>query len=200
MFPTLEQVVLFLEHYKYLVILPIAIFEGPIIIIISGFLIYLGYLNAQVAFLLLLVADMTGDAMYYAIGRFWRKTKLAQRFLKIFGFHGSNGQLLESHFDSHQGKTFLMAKFSHGIGAAVQLASGIARVKFSDFVTYSFIGTSIKTLLLLYIGFYIGDSYQKINTYLDRAAIVTILLFVVGIFLYYIFTNYMRGFIVKDKE
>ena len=190
------DILILLEHYKYLVIFPVAVFEGPIIIIISGFLVYLGFLNPYVAYFILVVADVVGDYLHYALGKYGKNLSWFKRVARLFGYDENKSRFLENHFEKHNGKTLLIAKISHGVGGAIQIASGIANVDIFEFLRFSIIGTSIKTLTLLLIGYYVGGSYIKIDSYLDKVALVTISM-VIFIILYLVARRLVRGFIDK---
>lgn len=179
-----------LEHYRYFIIFPITVFEGPIIIIISGLLAYLKVLNFYWALVILTIADVIGDSMYYLIGRFWRSSEKARRFAKYFGYSEKSEEYLEKHFEHHKGKTFLVAKVSHGLGSTVQIASGIAKVSYKEFLFYSVIGTFPKTFILLLIGFYLGNYYEKIDGYLSIVAYIT-----VGLFLFFLIYKFSRKYV-----
>ncbi len=186
-----------LEQYTYFLIFPIAVIEGPIIIIISGFLVYLGVLNVYVALLVLVIADMIGDSLYYLIGKYWRQSAWIKKIGSFLGYSEKSEQNLEKHFENHTGKTLLLAKVSHGIGGAVQVAAGIARVPYPEFLWFSFIGTVPKTIALLLVGFYAGSSYEKMDGYLN-----TIALFVLGAvvltIVYMIVTRLVTHSIIKE--
>lgn len=199
MFISLADILTILEHYKYFLIFPIAIIEGPIIIIITGFLVFLGYLNGVVAYSVIIVADMIGDSMYYGIGRLWKKSAFMKKWAKYLGYDESSEAFLEEHFKNHKGKTFLLAKISHGVGGAVQVSSGIAGVKYSEFLFYSFIGTVPKALILFFVGYYAGSSYMKIDNYFDFIAKITLTFAVVVIF-YFISTKYAKKYLTKQKD
>ena len=134
MFISPEAVLSILADYNYLIIFPIAVLEGPIIVVITGFLVYLGHLNPIVAYTVLVVADMIGDSFYYSIGRFAGRSTFVRKYGKYLGYDESKEALIEQHFKKHMGKTFLLAKISHGIGGTVQVAGGIARVNFLKFL------------------------------------------------------------------
>lgn len=187
-----------LEKYKYLVIFPVAVFEGPIIIIISGFLVFLNVLNFYVAWVLLVIADTIGDSLYYLIGKYWRVSPRIKRLASFFGYNAASEKYLESHFDRHMIKTFLIAKISHGLGGSVQIASGIANVSYKNFLTYGLMGTIPKTLLLLLVGYYIGGSYVKIDGYLNKGA--TVVLSLVFLFVVYkILNKRIKKYFMIDK-
>ncbi len=183
-----------LRHYKYLVIFPIAIFEGPIIIIISGVLVYLGVLNVYLTYFLLVVADTIGDSLYYLIGRYWQRTEWIRKIGEFLGYNKKTEVSLENHFRNHKAKTFFIAKFSHGLGSSVQIASGMARVDYFEFVALNLVGTIPKTIILMIIGFYAGNSYLKIDGYLDAIAAFTLTFIVLGL-LYVISRRIVKKFL-----
>ncbi len=174
MFISSAEVLSILEQYKYFIIFPVAIVEGPIIIIISGFLAYLGYLNIYIAYFVLVVADTIGDSLYYTIGKYWRKWTWIKKYARFLGYNERSEAFLEEHFRRHKGKTFLIAKLSHGVGGAVQIASGIAGVRYIEFLLWSLIGTLPKALILFVIGFHVGASYERIDGYFDYIALTTL--------------------------
>ena len=199
MFISLADILVILEHYKYFLIFPIAIFEGPIIIIITGFLVFLGYLNGLVAYSVIVVADVIGDSMYYGIGKFWKRSPFMKKWAKYLGYDESSEAFLEEHFKNHKGKTFLLAKISHGVGGAVQVSSGIAGVKYKDFLFYSFVGTVPKALILFFVGYYAGSSYMKIDNYFDFVAKITLTLAALLVF-YFVTKKYAKKYLTRQKD
>ncbi len=163
-----------LEQYTYFLIFPITVFEGPIITVITGFLIFLGYLNPYAAYIIVVIADVVGDSMYYAIGANFRKLMWVRKYAKYVGYNEKSEAFLEEHFKKHTGKTLLIAKASHGVGAAVQISAGIAKMNFKLFLWYSIIGTMLKSFALLVLGYYLGEYYLKIDNYFHSVAIFTV--------------------------
>lgn len=174
MFISLPEVLVILEHYKYFLIFPIMVIEGPIIAVISGFMAYLGILNIFLLYPLLVLGDLIGDSLYYAIGKYCSRFRLVKKLVFYLGYSEKSEEFLKSHFDKHMTKTLLLAKLSHGLGGTVQVTAGIAKVNFPQYISIELVGTMIKTLFLLVLGFYLGNSYEKINTYLDSIAFMVI--------------------------
>ncbi len=191
MFIPLEDIFIILEKYKYLAIFPITIFEGPIVIILSGFLAYLGFLNIYIIIPLLVVGDLIGDSLYYTIGRYGSRFAWVKKVGNFLGYRERGEKMLKSHFEKHTIKTLLIAKMTHGVGAMVQVTAGIAEVRFWKYFLLQMIGTIPKTLILFFIGFYLGNSYAKIDTYLDIISYAVVSLAIVG-FLYIILKKYSK--------
>jgi len=166
--PEVSQLII---DYRYLILFPIVVFEGPIITVIAGFLASLGQLNLYIAYFIVIFGDLTGDSIYYAIGRFG-KEKIISHLGGRFGLSDVRINDLEKHFEGNGGKTMLLGKLSHGVGAAFLVAAGIAKMPFRRFFWYNFLGTLPKSLILIVIGYYYGQAMAKINSYLEFAAII----------------------------
>jgi len=178
MFFNLDTIFLWLISYKYLIIFPIVVFEGPIITILTGFLISLGYLNFWIAYPILIAGDLTGDSLYYFIGRFGRE-KLINKFGRFLGITMENVKKLESHFAKHPKKTLAASKISHGLGPIFMIAAGLAKYSYRKFIIFNLITTGLKTLLLVLVGYYFGETYSKIDTYLDYTGLILLVLFAI---------------------
>lgn len=199
MFISPQSILAVLGYYKYWIIFPVAIFEGPIIIIISGFLASLGVLNIFVAYTILVLGDSIGDSIYYCLGRYGSRFIFVRKLLGFLGYNEKSEKFLENHFRQHKIKTFLIAKLSHGMGWSAQVASGIAGVRYPEFILLSLIGTIPKTLFLFLIGFYLGSSYIKINGYLNHIALFTIS-FALLLALYFVSKKYVKKFMSGGLE
>lgn len=183
---SLDTAMQWLLHYRYLILFPIAIVEGPIITIIAGFLASLGYLNIFLAYGIIVIGDLTGDGLWYALGYFSRHRHIG-RWGKLFGLTDERIQRLEKHFEKHSGKTLSLGKISHGIGTVFLVAAGAAKMPFWKFIYYNFWGTLVKSLFLILIGYYFGHALTKINSYLEFVADIFIaagLLVALGLFVY----------------
>jgi membrane-associated protein len=181
MFFSLQHIFQLLLQYKYLVIFPFAVFEGPIITIISGFLVSIGVLNFWVAFTVVAAGDLFADNLYYAMGRFGRE-KFLDRFGHFFGLNPQRVERMELHFQNHPWKIFTFGKFAHGTGSIILTAAGLSRVPYLKFISYNIPTTFLNSFILLMIGFYFGHAYQRIDTYLGYYTIGILLLVIVGYF------------------
>lgn len=193
----LQNIILLLTAYGYLLLFPVAVVEGPIITVIAGFLSSLGIFNVFIAYGVLVAGDIAGDVAYYELGYFGRQ-RFVTRWGRFLGITQERLQQLESHFDKHAGKTLIIGKLSQGIGGAILLAAGMAKVPFRTFVLYDFLPTLPKTLILLLIGYYAGESYVKISSYFDYAAIGTLAAAVIFVVVYFVMRRLSKKYASKD--
>src|SRR5476649_724403 len=149
-----DDIVRLLEQYGYVFLFLIAVGEGPIITIVGAFLASQGYFNIFAVYGLVASGDLTGDLLYYAIGRFGR-TKLLGGFLNSLGMTGEHFLRLEDYVQQHGTKMLFLAKFTQA-GFLVLPASGAGRMPLAKFVWYNVLGTLPKSLVLLLLGYFFG--------------------------------------------
>jgi membrane protein DedA with SNARE-associated domain len=195
----LQQIIPLLTAHKYLFLFPVVVVEGPIITVIAGFLSSLGVFNIFIAYAMVVVGDIAGDVMYYALGYYGRQ-RFIKRWGRFLGITLERVEQLDKHFEKHTGKTLVIGKLSHGVGGVVLVAAGIARIPLRKFVWYNFITTLPKSLILLLIGYYSGESYVKISSYLDYAAIGTVVATVIFIVIYFVMRKVSKKYAGGDTN
>lgn len=182
----LGQIIPWLIQYRYWILFPIMVFEGPVITIIAGFLVSLGYLDFIATYVLAVTADLIGDSLYYVAGRFGTDRFLERRSRRIKTML-DRVETVKEHFERHVGKTLVVGKLTHGAGGLILFAAGVFEIRFATFLLYNALGTLPKSLALLLVGYYFGHSYQRISSYLNDIALVTVvvvLLAVIAFFFY----------------
>lgn len=188
---TFAQIFSWLINYSYLILMPIAIIEGPIITVIAGFLSSLGVLNLLLAYLTVVIGDMIGDALYYSIGYFGRE-KFIARWGKYIGLKMERVLKMESLFENRGKAILIWGKITQVFGVLVLVSAGIGKYKFKDFMLVNFIITIPKAAILLLVGFYFGQAYVKIKQYLDYTFFITFALGIILAFIYWGVKKYIE--------
>ncbi|MFH1186971.1 MAG: DedA family protein [Candidatus Levyibacteriota bacterium] len=199
---SLDQVIQWLSVYKYIILFPVMVIEGPIVTIIAGFLSSLKLLNPILVYLVVVAADVIGDFIYYAIGR-WGRERFIDRWGKYIGLSTSKIEKLEGHFERHTKKTLIFGKISHAFGAPILVAAGIVKMPLWGFLWFNFWVTLPKSFIFLMIGFYFGQAYVGLSKYLDYFSIGLLVAAVIIIFSYYAYNRLkikFYKFITKLKE
>lgn len=167
------QVVPWLLQYKYLALFPLAVIEGPIVTIITGFFSSLGYVNFFIAYAVIVAGDLAGDTIHYLIGRFG-----GRRFIDKWGHYIGVGEAqveaVEKQFAKRGSKLLFIGKMSHGVGGAFLVAAGIIKMPFNKFILSNMLATLLKSFILLLIGYYFGQAFATINSYLEKIAILSL--------------------------
>jgi membrane-associated protein len=166
-------------HYRYIIIVPIALFEGPLIMMIGGFLLKLGYFNFWPLYLCLMLGDFIGDILWYFFGYHYGH-KFIARFGKYFGITENAVNTIQNLFHRYKNHILVINKLTMGFGfATVTLfTAGLSRIPFKRYLLLNGIGQFFWTGFLMAIGFYLGTGYVMVNNALEKASFIAIIIVV----------------------
>lgn len=170
-----------LEVYGYLVLLPLAIMEGPIVTVIGGLLSSLQMMNPFIVYGIIVFGDIVGDAFWYSVGRFGRHWRFTKWIEKMFGITENRIEKLREQFTQHRYKMTLLAKVAYGLGSAGLVAAGVVRIPYLMFAITCLVISMTQAALFLTIGYLFGAAYEQIGQYLDYFATVVFVLSLFGI-------------------
>lgn len=175
--PSLDQVFQLLITYRYFLLFPISLAEGPIVTIIAGFLSSTGVMNFYLSYLLVVMGDLIGDSIIYYFG--YRSGRNGvPKWLRFIGITEPRVEIIKEKFSAHPKKIFTIGKVSHGAGSSVIFASGMVQFPYKKFISYNIPLTLFKSGILMFTGFYFGQAYAHINQYLDFGALIVALVLI----------------------
>jgi membrane-associated protein len=169
----LDRIIHLLTEYKYYVLFPLAIVEGPIIAVLSGLLCLNGFLQAWLVYPILIAGDMIGDSACYWLGRWGKKMGWIGRRL---GLQSVKIDRVRGFIDTHPVRTISLSKVTLGVGVAGIFMAGNARVPYPKFVVICLATSAVQDAFYLSVGLLFGHAYVQIGRYLDyfaAACIVT---------------------------
>jgi len=192
----MSGVLVLLIKYKYLILLPIAILEGPIASIVAGFLASSGIFNIFFVYLILVLGDMVGDSFYYFLGR-----SCSSFIVKHGARIGVTHEKLENakkYFASYHHRTLIISKLAYGVGVSGLVVAGALKVSYKKFIKTCIYIAFIQSAFLLVIGFVFGNAYLQIGKYLNvYAKVVSIAVFIlIG---YFIFNKVKSSLKIKKE-
>lgn len=189
--PSTTATLALLETYTYFVIFPISIIEGPIIAVLSGFLVSIGVLTWYITAGILILGDLVGDVIYYGLGRF-SEERVLRRWGKYIGVTRKRVEFFETQFLRHSIKLIFFSK-TQPAGGAILFAAGVVRMPFMKFLFYSFISSIPKVALFMASGYYLGASIYEARGYLSIAAIISTSIAALLIIMYVVFKFYFTA-------
>ena len=165
----------YLSQYGYVALFLLAVIEGPIITIIASFLASQGVLSLPLVYVTVVLGDLAGDGIYYAVGR--------GLLTRLSWLTSARGQKLKTRVDqigarlrAHPGRVLLFGKLTHSAGFAVLLAAGAARVRVGAFFLYNLLGTLPKSAAFVLVGYFFGKSYKSIDSQMARIGLIVFML------------------------
>ncbi len=127
---------------------------GDSLIFVSGTLSAVHALNIWLAYGLFLLAAILGDTVNYWIGHFIGPKVFEEnhRFIK-------KAYLVRTQefFDKHGGSAIILARFVPIIRTFAPFVAGVAKMRYSYFITYNIIGGALWVSLFTWSGYFFGN-------------------------------------------
>jgi membrane-associated protein len=180
----MDHIVYLLTQYRYFILFPLAIVEGPILAVIAGFLCVNGFLNLFIVYPIIVLGDIVGDSVVYTFGR-WGAPGFIKKMGKGLAMNPKKINSVRAYFDSNPTKTISLSKVTLGIGVAGIYLAGNAKIPYERFIRICVVTSALQYIIYLGIGLLFGDAYKQISHYLDFFAALTITV-TLAIILFYI--------------
>jgi len=187
-------------QYRYWILIPLSLIEGPVVAFVAGTLASIGYFDMYFLAGLFFVRDIGLDGIYYAIGHFGGQTAFARRMLKKIGITPDHLEQVRVLWEKRPGWTMFIGKLSYGIASAFIVVAGMVKMPLRKFFAYGSVVAVLQYGTLLFLGYYLGaslgGSVAKIISNVQYA-IAFAAIFISG---YYLFTWYMRKKFLKEER
>lgn len=194
-----NQIFGLLYTYSYLVLFPLVVIEGPIVTIIAGFLVSLGFMDFIPTYFTIIAGDLAGDMLYYSAGRWWLN-KTYRKVMNFFGIKISFLEKIEDLLKKNKGPALFFGKLSHAIGGIILFAAGLAEVPVKAFLEFNLLATLPKSLILLAVGYFFGSTVSNFRKALDYTVVGLFVFTIVMIGVYFGVTYFSNKFIRKLKK
>jgi len=181
-----------LLQYPYAFIIPLSIFEGPLLSVACGVGVALGYLNPLVVIPILIMGDILPDVVYWLCGRWGTRINWVRRVATHVALLRDHLPPLEELWRTRLYSTMLMVKLSWGISAPFIVSAGMAKVPLKRFVTAS-LATSVPYLGSLFcIGLFLTLVYGVLGFSRDSAEVLIAVVGFIFLFLLLLAVRYTR--------
>jgi membrane protein DedA with SNARE-associated domain len=194
----------FLTHlileYRYWILIPLSLLEGPVIAFIAGTLASTGFFNMYFLVPLFFVRDVGLDGIYYAIGYFGGHSAFAQKMLKKIGVTEDHLAQVRVLWAKRPGTTMLIGKLSYGIASAFIVVAGMIKMPLRVFLTYGVLVAILEYGTLLYVGYFVGASLGGSITHIINNIQYGVAAVAIAISAYYLFSWRMRKRFLKEEK
>lgn len=137
---------------------------GDSLLFTAGILASQGYLNIALTCLVLFIAAVLGDSTGYAIGNKFGK-RLFHKEDSIF-FHKDHLEKAQAFYNTHGGKTIILARFMPIIRTFAPTVAGIADMPYLKFLSFNVIGGLLWSVGLTLAGYFLGKLIPDVDKYL----------------------------------
>ena len=146
---------------------------SELIMPLGGFYVYQGQLDFFPVVLAGLIGTVVGALPWYGIGRLVNEERLEKWLEKNGRWIGINPKELSRSrklFNRYGVSLVFWGRLVPGIRTLISVPAGVELMPVSPFLIWTTAGSLIWTLLLTIAGFYLGDSYPKIEIWISPFA------------------------------
>jgi len=149
-------------------------FPSEIVMIPAGYLAFTGDMNIYLAFAFGLLGSLAGALFNYFLAIKYGRAFLVKYGDKIY-FKEATLNKLENFFTSHGEISTFNGRLIPGIRQYISFPAGLAKMNIWKFSIYTSLGASIWLIVLLSLGYIIGDNQALINNNLKLITIITLI-------------------------
>ena len=162
-----------IENYGYLAILAITFIEGETIVILAGIAAHLGYLELPWVIAAAITGSLSGDQLWYYVGRHWGPKIIARRLSWQDG-----AKKVYGHLERHQYWLILTFRFYYGLRNVTPFVVGAAQIPRLRFFVLNSIGAVIWATVFAGAGYSLGKAFEEMIEDYHRYALYVIAGFV----------------------
>jgi len=162
-------------------------FPSEVAMVPAGYLASQGEMNLVIATVIGTLGSLTGALFNYFLAiKYGRRGVL--KFGKYFFFNEEKLQKMEKFFVEHGSFSTFVARLIPGVRQLVSLPAGLSKMNLGKFSLHTALGAGLWSMVLVMIGYFIGDNQALIEKYLHEIVLVT--LFLIGVMtIVYVYIN-----------
>lgn len=181
----------FIQNWGYVAVAILMALENACIPIPSelilgfaGFLIYMNEMTFTGATIAGMIGGMVGSIITYYIGSIGGK-EFVEKYGKYLFMKKSHVDYAQNWFDKYGIKAVFFSRLLPVVRTFISLPAGFARVNFSKFVIYTFWGSLPWTILILYLGYALGNNWEELLAIGHEASLVVVIAIIIIIAIWY---------------
>jgi len=160
-------------------------FPSELVLIPAGFLAQQGEMNIFLIFLASLLGSLVGAFINYFLA-FFIGRELLMRYGKYFFISNSAMEKMERFFNTHGPISTFTGRLIPGIRQLISIPAGISNMALIPFTLYTALGAGIWSIVLISLGYVLGENRTLITSYLHQITLVMLGAIVVMITVYII--------------
>lgn len=188
-------------QYRYWILIPLSLIEGPVVAFVAGTLASLGFFDMYFLAALFFIRDVGLDGAYYAIGHFGGKTAFAERMLAKIGVTDDHLGRVNELWKKRPFMTMFIGKLSYGIASAFIVVAGMVKMPLRIFFKYGIMVAILEYGSLLLAGYFLGASLGGSIVRIIENVQYAIAFASIAIIGYYVLSWHMRKkLLAADKK
>ena len=152
-------------------------FPSEIVLIPAGYLASQGSMN-----IVMIMISGVGGSIVGALINYYLALKLGRRIIikygKYFLIKETSVDKMDVFFVNHGHISTFIGRLIPGVRQLISIPAGISKMHLGVFSIYTALGASIWAIILVMLGYFIGENKELIDVYLKQITIIVLLILV----------------------
>ncbi len=149
-------------------------FPSEIILVPAGYLAAKGELSFSFVFLAALAGSMTGALINY-YGALWIGRNVLESYGKYFFIKPAALHKMDDFFEQHGHISTFTGRLIPGVRQLISIPAGLTKMDMKKFLLYTALGAGLWSLILIVLGFSIGENEALLKEYLHQITYIVVL-------------------------
>lgn len=158
-------------------------FPSEIVLIPAGYLAQQGEMNISLIFLAAFTGSLVGAFINYFLA-FFVGRHLLMRFGKYIFISNTAMEKMEAFFQAHGPISTFTGRLIPGIRQLISIPAGLSKMPLLPFTLYTALGAGIWSMVLILLGYILGENQELISTYLHQITLSVLALVVITVIVY----------------
>ncbi|MBA1438428.1 MAG: DedA family protein [Epsilonproteobacteria bacterium] len=159
-------------------------FPSEIVLIPAGYLVSQGQIDMTLVMLSALGGSLLGALVNYFLAFFVGRAFLMQ-YGKYFFISHKSLHKMDTFFEKHGAISTFVGRLIPAIRQLISIPAGLAGMNLAKFSFYTALGAGMWSLVLVLLGYIIGENQELINQYLKEITIVIFIVLIMTVAIYY---------------
>lgn len=162
---------------------------SEVVLPLAGFTVAQGNLNFVMVFIFATLGSVVGAYMLYGVGAWLGAERLRKIADWMWLVKASDVDKSLEWFDRYGKPSIFFGRLIPGIRSLISIPAGLDRMNLIVFGLWTTLGSAIWNLILITLGFYLGDQWEKVTGYVDqysKVVYVILLLLIAGAGIFFI--------------
>jgi len=149
-------------------------FPSEIVLVPAGYLASKGDMQIPLILISSLLGSICGALINY-FGALYVGRKFLLKYGKYFFISEETLNKMESFFKTHGAISTFSGRLIPGIRQLISIPAGLSKMNLKVFIFYTSLGALIWSIILVALGYIIGENQELIQNYLHQIVIITLI-------------------------
>jgi len=163
-------------------------FPSEIVLVPAGYLAAKGEMSIWAIMAAALAGSIVGAYINYFLA-FTLGRKFLLKFGKYFFIKEEVLLKMEDYFQKHGHISTFTGRLIPGVRQLISIPAGLAKMNLAEFTVFTLLGAGIWALILIFLGYFIGENQELIKAYLKE---ITAVVFIVVVFIGLLYYRYQK--------